>query len=370
VTADAFDRVLSDLEGKLSPRSLNHLRGFAYGMFKLAARPGAGIWSGHNPIADVPRRKVPKRHPEYLRWEEVPAVLAELAEPWRRVMATAIYTGMRKGEVLGLEVQDVDLQSGVIRVRRSWDSTTVKDAEDALLPIARGLSPHVEAALDAAARAGARLLFPRPDGSMHRRDVAADDILRRAMGRAGIVTGYQHRCRRRGCGFTEERRTAEPSRCPRCGFALWAKPLPRHVRFHDLRHTTATLLLKEGVPLAVVQRIMRHSDPELTAEIYGHLDVDDMRRGLDRLTFEDGPPTPITPGPAPVLRLLEGGKKKAAASSGNPGEISGLDESGRQDLNLRPLGPEAMQPPGRPWAAPGEPFGGRRPFVCNVRPFS
>jgi integrase len=337
VTADTFDKVLGDLDGTLSPRSLNHLRGFAFGMFKLAARPGAGIWSGHNPIADVPRRKVPKRHPEYLRWEEVPAVLSELGEPWRWVMATAIYTGMRKGEVFGLEVKDVDLQGGVIHLRRSWDSPTVKDAEDALLPIARGLRPHLEAALEAAARIGGCLLFPRPDGSMHRRDVAADDTLRRAMGRAGMVTGYQHRCRR--CGFKEERRTAEPSRCPRCEFALWAKPLPRHVRFHDLRHTTATLLLKEGVSLAVVQRIMRHSDPELTAEIYGHLDLDDMRRGLDRLTFEDGPPTPITPGPAPVLRVLEGGKEKAADPTGISGEISGLYESGRQDLNLRPLGP-------------------------------
>jgi integrase len=181
---------------------------------------------------------------------------------------------------------------------------------------------------------------------MHRRDVAADEIVRRAMGRAGVVTGFQHRCRRHGCGFNEERRTADPSRCPRCGFALWAKPLPRHVRFHDLRHTTATLLLKEGVPLAVVQRIMRHSDPELTAETYGHLDLDDMRRGLDRLTFEDGAPTPTAPGPAPVLRVLPGGKNKAADSTGKSGEISGLDESGRQDLNLRPLGPEPSALPG------------------------
>jgi len=62
-----------------------------------------------------------------------------------------------------------------------------------------------------------RLLYPRPDGSMHKRDVAADKILRRAMGRAGAVLAYQHRCRRHGCGFKEERQASEPSRCPRCG---------------------------------------------------------------------------------------------------------------------------------------------------------
>jgi integrase len=131
-------------------------------------------------------------------------------------------------------------------------------------------------------------VFARPDGSMYPRDVATEHVLRRAMGCAGIVVGWEHRCRRHHCGFRELRADAAPSRCPRCNFALWAKPIPRHVRFHDLRHTTATLLLKEGVPLATVQKILRHSDPELTAETYGHLDLKDMRRGLDRLTFEDG----------------------------------------------------------------------------------
>jgi integrase len=83
VTPEVFDKLLADLQGDLSPASLNHLRALAFRMFRLAARPGAGLWSGHNPISDVPRRKVPKRHPEYLRWEEVPAVLSELAVPWR-----------------------------------------------------------------------------------------------------------------------------------------------------------------------------------------------------------------------------------------------------------------------------------------------
>ena len=35
-----------------------------------------------------------------------------------------------------------------------------------------------------------------------------------------------------------------------------------------------------GVPLATVQRILRHSDPAITTEVYGHLDVEDMRKGF------------------------------------------------------------------------------------------
>ncbi|MCZ2109607.1 MAG: tyrosine-type recombinase/integrase, partial [Dehalococcoidia bacterium] len=63
------------------------------------------------------------------------------------------------------------------------------------------------------------------------------------------------------------------------------KSIPRHVRFHDLRHTTATLLLKQGVPLPFVQRIFRHRDPALTTEIYGHLELTDLRAALNTLDF-------------------------------------------------------------------------------------
>jgi len=42
-------------------------------------------------------------------------------------------------------------------------------------------------------------------------------------------------------------------------------------RFRHLRHTTASLLLMSGADLAAVQRIMRHQDPRMTTDFYGHL---------------------------------------------------------------------------------------------------
>ncbi|QDF06670.1 hypothetical protein [Myxococcus xanthus] len=44
---------------------------------------------------------------------------------------------------------------------------------------------------------------------------------------------------------------------------------------------TATLLLKAQVPLAVVRRILGHASPTVAAGVYGHLDVEDMRAGLE-----------------------------------------------------------------------------------------
>lgn len=64
------------------------------------------------------------------------------------------------------------------------------------------------------------------------------------------------------------------------------KPLVRPIRFHSLRHTTATLLLSAGAGLAAVQRIMRHRDPRVTMERYAHLAPDFLRAEIDRLTFE------------------------------------------------------------------------------------
>lgn len=109
--------------------------------------------------------------------------------------------------------------------------------------------------------------------------------LRRALHRAGIVTGWIHRCRRNGCGHSEPHPDAGPRRCPKCNYKLWPAGQVRKVRFHHLRHTTASLLMMGGVNPAAVQRILRHSDPRITTEVYGHLAPDYLRSEIDRLRF-------------------------------------------------------------------------------------
>ncbi len=52
-------------------------------------------------------------------------------------------------------------------------------------------------------------------------------------------------------------------------WALAAAGLPR-IRFHDLRHTSSTLMLDSGVPIATVQERLGHSSPLTTLGIYGH----------------------------------------------------------------------------------------------------
>jgi integrase len=54
------------------------------------------------------------------------------------------------------------------------------------------------------------------------------------------------------------------------------------VDLHALRHTAATRYATSGVPITFVQKLLGHSTIELTARYYTHLDVEDVRRALER----------------------------------------------------------------------------------------
>ena len=347
VTAERLDQLLTTKRDDLSAETHNKIRSKLHRMFELASKPGANLWWGPNPASQVERRKPVKYLATTLSTDEVDALLAELDGQHQQVIATALFTAMRKGEVGGLLKTDVDFAAGVVRLQRCWDGPATKDGKPLLVPIAKGLKPYLEAAVGASE---SRFVFPAPDGGMNRPDVKWDVTLRRALARAGIVTGYEHRCRRHGCGYSELQSTSEPGRCPKpsrpggktCGFQLYARPIPKHVRFHDLRHSAATLLLREGVSLPVVSKLLRHSDPKITLGIYGHLDVEDLREGLEQLPFGKGPAV----NGAPVARPPESSESEGPEAPAFARNLGAFELSGRLDLNQRPLAPQASALPG------------------------
>src|SRR5450631_755680 len=145
------------------------------------------------------------------------------------------------------------------------------------------------------------LVFPRSDGQMMGEDVRLQHVLRRALARAGIVAGFEHVCRRHGCGFVQSASDGELRRCPKDGRKLWPKAQVRPIRWHDLRHTTASLLKSAGVHLVDAQRILRHSDPRITQEVYTHVDLDQLRLAVNRM------PVRIDNFPANVDGNVDGG---------------------------------------------------------------
>jgi integrase len=261
----------------LSAQTVNHLRGFLSRAFNAAMEHER--WNGDNPVAGTRKRKGPRRLPDFLRFEEVAPVLAQVPPQHLNRFATALYTGLRKGELRALRKTDVDWSLIALRVGRSGENDTTKGGHEDLIPIHPDVVPFLRSAI---AASSSELLFPAPSGGMLRDDFDFCNILRTAMGRAGIVQAYLHVCRRKGCHHQERSEDREPRTCPEHGVRLWPKAIVRKIRFHDLRHTTASLFLMSGVPLEVVQKVLRHTDPKLTSEIYGHLLMEYQRTAIGK----------------------------------------------------------------------------------------
>ncbi|MFE6848023.1 tyrosine-type recombinase/integrase [Streptomyces sp. NPDC057686] len=58
----------------------------------------------------------------------------------------------------------------------------------------------------------------------------------------------------------------------------------RRIRFHDLRHTTATLLLEQGIDLVVIKELLGHAHIGVTAGVYAHVRLRLQRQAIDTLT--------------------------------------------------------------------------------------
>lgn len=153
------------------------------------------------------------------------------------LMALALYTGLRQGELLALRWRDIDLDTGVLRVRAaayrgklSEPKTTAGRRAVALSPdcLAMLRSHHAERARVNQTRPDC-LLFSRPDGSI-----------------LSYVT-----VRKRFLAAAE---------------AAGVPP----IRFHALRHTHATLMLQAAVHPKIVQERLGHSSIAITLDRYSH----------------------------------------------------------------------------------------------------
>ncbi|MCG5218075.1 site-specific integrase [Streptosporangium sp. KLBMP 9127] len=78
----------------------------------------------------------------------------------------------------------------------------------------------------------------------------------------------------------------------------------RRIRFHDLRHTTATLLLEQGVDLVVIKELLGHAHIGVTAGVYAHVRLRLQRQAIETLGDALGPADDAPDGPpaAAVVR--------------------------------------------------------------------
>jgi integrase len=218
-------------------------------------------WTTRNPTRGIPSPGVSSaRRERFATPAEARALLDAVPEFDRPLWATAIYAGLRRGALLALRWQDVDLGSRTIRVTRSYDPRSRQvgapkiNAGDRDVPI-----PDVLLALltaHAERRGRWELVFAR--GSL-----------------AGTA-------RSRSGPFAPEAVLARAR-------VAWAAAGLEPIGLHEGRHTYASSLLAAGVELKTISALLGHSSIAVTADIYSHLQPDARRDAigaLDRLLAE------------------------------------------------------------------------------------
>jgi hypothetical protein len=80
----------------------------------------------------------------------------------------------------------------------------------------------------------------------------------------------------------------------KCGAKMWPSPVPKPSTFHELRHTTATLLLAAGADLWAVQKMLRRTDAQVTTERYARLVPGYLQEQITRLKLT-GFASPLLP---------------------------------------------------------------------------
>jgi len=217
-----------------------------------------------NPAEDIEHVRVEKKEMAFLKPDEIVKLLYASPEPYRTLFLTAVLTGMRRGELLGLQWSDIDWYHNVIRVQRSlyWMRTyevgTSTDGKQE--PLWR---------------------FSSPKSTYSIRTIAMSPVLKAALER------HRLRATKNSHDLVFYNSKGGPLEGPRMVSryflpALKRAGLPR-IRFHDLRHTYTTLLIAQGENVKLIQSQLGHASIQTTMDRYGHLLPEPQREIGQRL---------------------------------------------------------------------------------------
>ena len=210
--------------------------------------------------------------------QECALLLDALPSRDRPLWATAMYAGLRRGELMALRIEDVDLERGVIYVRRGWDTLegeiTPKSGRERTVPINTTLRDYLEPHL---------LGLPWS---------------------VGLVFGLNDRSTFNGTPLLKRAARA------------WEAANLERITLHECRHTFASLMIAAGVNAKALSTYMGHATISVTLDRYGHLmpgNEDEAAEKLDEYLARFAPSSRQsrngkaharpTPRPAPQLVL-------------------------------------------------------------------
>lgn len=252
INARAIDRVYdhwlaagSKLGRPLAPQTAHHYRAVLHHALAEAVRLK---YIPRNPVDDVDVRKIATREAAVLDDAGVHKLLdAFKGHALETFVHLAIHSGCRRGELAALRWSSVDFDRGLIIVRESLEETT----EHGL----RFKRPKNNKARNVALSASMMELL-----RSHKRRQNEKRLLKGAAYRADLDLVFS----------MADGEPLQPDGITKA-FRSVAEPLKLGITLHSLRHTSATLLLRAGVPLKTVSERLGHSGIGITSDTYGHI---------------------------------------------------------------------------------------------------
>lgn len=236
-----------DGKGKLSAESLRRYKNVINQTLNEAVK---NELIAANPCQFVELPKSERREVKVYRADELKELFAAIkGDPLAPlIMITALY-GLRRSEVLGLRWDSIDFESNRLTIKHTVSKVTKAVEKDKT----KNKASHRSFALSAEVR------------EMLQAAKTAEMVNRRVCGAAYAQNDYVFKWPD-GTPFAPDYVTKH-----------FAKLLKKHnlpkIRFHDLRHSCASMLLSQGFTLKDVQEYLGHADIKMTANIYGHLDT-------------------------------------------------------------------------------------------------
>ncbi|MCX4676454.1 site-specific integrase [Streptomyces sp. NBC_01433] len=193
----------------------------------------------------------------------------------------ALRTGLRKGELLGLHWEDLDLTTGTASIRHSLQRTRT------------GGLTHLPTKTRASER---RIALPTECLHSLKKHQERQDKERETAKSVWKDSGLVF--------TTPTGRPLDPANLTRRFRSFLNRAGLRRIRFHDLRHSTATLLLEQGVDLVVIKELLGHAHIGVTAGVYAHVRLRLQRQAIDSLgnAFAAQDDDPDDPPAAAVVR--------------------------------------------------------------------
>ncbi|OPA77442.1 site-specific integrase [Paenibacillus selenitireducens] len=225
-----------------------------------------------NPMEGVSKPKETTKEMEVYSEEEVELLLKLLEKEnakFRILIILALTTGMRRGELLGLEEKHIDLDNEIIHIKQSIPKFVNREAV---------------------------IKSPKTKGSV-RKVVIPSSIIDELRTYISELKKQRLKSEEPWLGgdhfFLFSQPNGKPI-YPKTLGEMWRSfhkrnPKLKYIRFHDLRHTAATLLINKGVHAKIISNRLGHSKITTTMNVYGHVIESADRSAAEKLNaiFQD-----------------------------------------------------------------------------------